>query len=307
MAMRVKLIHNPAAGDDEQPTGDQLLDMIRTAGHQVDYQSAKENSWATTLEGVVDIVAVAGGDGMVGQVAKRLLGTRVPVAVLPIGTANNVATSLGLSGKPLTQLINGWPTARRVKLDVGIATGPWGSRYFIEGLGVGLFAETMRRLDGRSNIDLTYSTDAEEKLMSAIELLQHRLKRSRARELKITLDGRDLSGECILLEALNVGCIGPNLYLAPQADPSDGLLDVVLVGKGEAGQLERYLADCTEGKVCAADLIAHRGKHLRIDWEGYAVHIDDEAWPQSTSTERTEINVIEARLGADFVDLLLPP
>lgn len=304
--MKVKLIYNPTAGDDEQPTSDALLELIRRAGYQVDYQSAKENNWAKTLDESADIVAVAGGDGMVGRVAKRLLGRRVPIAVLPIGTANNVATTLGLADKSLCELINGWTTARRAKLDVGIATGPWGARYFIEGLGTGLFAETMRGLDARDNIDLASSDDAEEKLMSVLELLRYRLRRYRAQELKITLDDEDLSDEYILLEALNIRCVGPNLYLAPDADPGDGLLDVVSVSTSEAGRLERYLSDCIEGKICSPELTVRRGKHLRIDWKEFAVHIDDEAWPQSDSTDGGGMNVIEARLSADSVELLLP-
>ena len=50
-----------------------------------------------------------------------------------------------------------------------------------------------------------------------------------AHELQITLDGEDLSGEYILLEVMNIQHIGPSLHLAPDANPGDGLLDVVLV------------------------------------------------------------------------------
>ncbi len=304
--MRVKLIYNPAAGDNEQPSSDELLDLIRRAGYQVDYQSAAAPNWAKSLEEPMDLVAVAGGDGMVGRVVKRLLGRPVPLAIIPIGTANNVATTLGLTGKPMEELIMGWKAARHVQLDIGVATGPWGCRYFIEGLGAGLFTETMRRLDKRGNVDLAQANHVEEKLMSVLELLKHRLRRFRPRELRMTFDDYDLSGEYILVEALNIGCVGPNLYLAPQADPSDGLFDLVSVKKSEADRLARYLTDCIEGKVCAVDLNVRRGKHLRIDWEGSPVHIDDEAWPQSDSTTGKGTKVIDARLNPDCVELLLP-
>ena len=47
-----------------------------------------------------DAVIVAGGDGTVGKVAKRLAGTDVPLVVLPTGTANNIARSLGIGVDP---------------------------------------------------------------------------------------------------------------------------------------------------------------------------------------------------------------
>ena len=60
-----------------------------------------------------------------------------------MGTANNVATTLGVKHLAIDELIFGWTSARRVKFDVGNAKGPWGSKPFIEGLGMGLFTDTM--------------------------------------------------------------------------------------------------------------------------------------------------------------------
>ena len=46
--------------------------------------------------------------------------------------------------------------------------------------------------------------------------------------MKIIFDNRDLSGRYILLEAMNIHSVGPNFWLAPPADPGDGLLDLVI-------------------------------------------------------------------------------
>jgi Diacylglycerol kinase catalytic domain len=136
--MQVTLIHNPDAGDDTQPSGGDLVRLIRDKGHAVAYQSSRAENWYTALEVPVDIVAVAGGDGMVGEVAKHLIDKHVPIAVLPMGTANNIAKTLGLKDRSLEQLVAGWSAAPRVSFDVGVASGPWDSKYFIEGLGMGL-------------------------------------------------------------------------------------------------------------------------------------------------------------------------
>ena len=124
--MQVTLIHNPDAGGDNRPSGDDLLELIHKAGHSATFQSSKDASWDKALEKASDLVAVAGGDGMVGQVAKRMIGRRIPIAILPMGTANNIATSLGVKNLGIDELIFGWTSARRVKFDVGNAKGPSG-------------------------------------------------------------------------------------------------------------------------------------------------------------------------------------
>jgi diacylglycerol kinase (ATP) len=282
--MKVTLIHNPDAGDDQQPSRDELLGLIRSAGQTVFYQSSKADNWDQALKEPGDIVAVAGGDGMVGQVAARLIGRRIPIAILPMGTANNVARTLGLVDIPLAQLIAGWTGARTMNLDVGVANGPWGSTNFIEGLGLGLFTQTMYRLDARDNIDLAHANDADEKITSVLEILKERLWSCPVKTLKLTLDGHDLSGEYILLEVMNIKTIGPNLCLAPQADPSDGLLEVVLVSDRERAKLSSYLADSIEGKPGSPDVVVREGRHLEFEWEGSVIHIDDEVWPTDGST-----------------------
>ena len=141
----------------------------------------------SALEEPCDIVAVAGGDGMVGQVAKHLIDRQIPIAVIPMGTANNVAKTLGLTNKTITQVIAGWKAGLRVNFDAGVASGPWDSKFFIEGLGMGLFTETMYRLDARDNVDLAHLDDSEEKVTSVLQILKERLRTFTPNQLKITL------------------------------------------------------------------------------------------------------------------------
>src|SRR5262245_31057092 len=98
--MRVTLIHNPGAGDDKQPSKGQLEALIREAGHDVRYQSVREQGWSKVLKKAADLIAVAGGDGTVGKVARRLIGRGIPIAVLPVGTANNISRTLAATCAP---------------------------------------------------------------------------------------------------------------------------------------------------------------------------------------------------------------
>src|SRR6266498_2169153 len=191
--MKVTLVHNPDAGDG-YPSGDEILCLIRSAGHSAVYQSAKDVSWDSVLREHADVIAIAGGDGIVGNAAKRLVGRHIPIAVLPLGTANNVANALGLTNKSLEQLIGGWQTARRTKFDVGVATGPWGSTCFIEGLGVGFFADLIASA-AKGNVDLDRFNASGAKITCALEIIRNRLQSCPASRLKITLDDQNLSGE----------------------------------------------------------------------------------------------------------------
>ena len=304
--MKVTLIHNPDAGSDDQPSGDEILDLVRNAGHSAIYQSSSEGEWKKVLQQNADIVAVAGGDGIVGNVAKRLIGKGVPIAVLPMGTANNIAIALGLTDRPLDQLISGWATARRMKFDVGAASGPWGSTYFIEGMGMGLFTDTMSRLDARKNIDIAHHSGAEKKITSVLEIMNMRLEGYPANRLKLTLDDRDLSGEYLLLEAMNIRCVGPNLCLAPAADPDDGVLDVVLVSNDERSQLKRYLSDRVEGKSDCAVLTVQKGRHLHIECEWFPIHIDDDIKLKKKPPTPFSSSVIDVTLDSAALEMLVP-
>lgn len=304
--MRVTLVHNPDAGGEDQPSGPELTDMIRRAGHEPIYRSTKTDDWRAALEQPGELVAVAGGDGIVGKVAKNLVDRAAPLAILPMGTANNIARTLGLLNTPLQQLIAGWSSARRTKFDVGVATGPWGSSHFIEGLGLGLFTQMMTRLDARGNIDLAHLTEPEEKITSVLEMLQVRLCSCPEIKLHVTVDGRDLSGEYILFEVMNIKSVGPNLLLAPQADPGDGLLDIVCLTRGAQGKLNECLAACKEDNPSPRGLPVRRGKNIHIAWEGTSIHIDDQAWPDEGGSFPPSCTVIDVTLEPQRLEFLTP-
>ena len=221
--MRVTLIHNPQAGDDDNPVMDELVTLIRAAGHSVTLQSSRGDQLEKAIEDPGDLLAVAGGDGTVGAVASRLIGRRIPIAVLPLGTANNISNTLGLTSRPVEELIAGWATARRIRFDVGLVRGPWGTARFIEGLGAGLFANAISQLDAREDVTFGRQDNRDEKTASALRWLKERVWDWPPRELELTLDGEDLSGEYILLQVMNIQHIGPSLHLAPDAEPGDGL------------------------------------------------------------------------------------
>jgi diacylglycerol kinase (ATP) len=304
--MKVTLIHNPDAGDDKQPSGDQIIRLIRKAGHKIKYFSSKDKKWKKALKKPGDIIAVAGGDGTVGGVARRLVDNRTPIAVLPMGTANNIANTIGVTGRTFEDLINGWNAAQCVNFDAGVAKGPWGIRHFIEGFGVGLFAETMFRIDNGQHPHVSRAEDPEEEISAALKVLKKQLSSYPAKELTVRLDGQDLSGDYYMLETMNVRYIGPNLELVPRAEINDGLFDVVFVARGEQAKLRRYISDHLGHKRSRASLTVRQGRHLQVEWKSSQVHIDDMTWPEDRNGDRFLSIAIDVKIDPGALVFLKP-
>jgi diacylglycerol kinase family enzyme len=235
-----------------------------------------------------------------------MVGNSTPIAILPLGTANNVGHSLGLTGRALDTLIADWDSARRVNFDVGEADGPWGSYYFIEGFGLGLFAATMLRLEQRNDPRLKGAVGRDEEIECVLAILKERLEKHTPKKLSVFLDEKDLSGDYILLQALNIRYVGPNLDLAPAADTNDGLLEVVLLVHGEEKKLSRYLTHCIRGRNVGAKLTVQRGRHLQIEWDGSPVHVDDKPWSTDDRKKKKQSKMIDVRIGAHSIYFLCP-
>src|SRR5947209_3037973 len=97
--MRITLIHNPSAGRGKHRKK-RLMAALAEAGHDATYQSIKKRRYKSALKRPADLILVAGGDGTVTKIARRLVDTSVPLAVLPLGTANNLARTLGFIASP---------------------------------------------------------------------------------------------------------------------------------------------------------------------------------------------------------------
>jgi diacylglycerol kinase family enzyme len=300
--MRVALVHNPKAGA-ERATGEELSDLIRAAGHEVARHSSKDEHLPSLLDDPPELIAIAGGDGTVSKVVKMVMGRGIPLAALPIGTANNIARTLGVADIALEKQIAAWPKWSRKRFNIGLARGPWGSRHFVESVGMGLLAWSIPKAD--SSAMLEHMDDSRRKLAYVRRMLRDRLAEMPLLRCRASLDGTDISGDYLLVEAMNIRSIGPALALAPDADPGDGLLDVVAVPREGAAKLRRHLALKLNGARSAPDLPRYRGCELTLEWSDGDVHFDDDMWPDGQPVA-SNARAIDIKLENEDVEFLVP-
>jgi diacylglycerol kinase family enzyme len=306
--VRATLVHNPKAG--ERTLAAALMASLDEAGFEVTYQSSKSKNLDAALSAPGELVIVAGGDGTVAKVATAIPGRGIPLAILPVGTANNIARSLGLVGGP-SHIIAGLRTASPRRLDVAVGRGPWGERRFVEAAGVGLFARTLALLNDEDE-PLASLFKEEPGFESTLRLLQHVIADYAARDWILALDGRDLSGRYVMVEAMNIRLIGPHLHLAADADPGDGLLDVVLVSEDQCGALLEYLAHRLEREATLPAVGIHRGRRLQLVWSEPEIHFDDATWSTDdspgagTSAASSAGAAVVFESGEQWVDVLVP-
>lgn len=272
--MRILLVHNVDAGDGH--FGRQsLVRLIRDAGHTVDYFSADEDAWRDAIAaGGVDAVAAAGGDGTVSKVARASAGTGLPIAVIPMGTANNIAAALDLPQSSIPKLVAGWARGQRRPFDLGVVDPGKPSR-FIESVGVGLLSDSIAEIAEGAAGYVDQLSDATDRLEAAIDVLRQELGRMEPVHVELSLDGRAVSGHYLLVEVLNFGVAGANLRLARDAHPADGMFDVVLVDEGQRRQfmddLPRYRSDPSNARI----LPTYRARRVTLSCGPCRLHVDD--------------------------------
>jgi len=296
--MRLTLLHNPEAGDD-QPSRDELVTRLRRAGYDVRYQSAKDPAFGRALDDPGDLVLVAGGDGTVAKVAKRLVGRDVPLAIVPLGTSNNIARSLGVVGSA-GEIIDGLATAVTTTLDVGRARAPWGSSWFIEAIGVGFFGGVLRRAEERRERE--GGDPATTPVPTALRGIRRALDGYPARERRVVADGEDLSGPYVMVEVMNVRSIGPRMALAPDADVRDGHLDVLVLRESDRRALGDYLGALADGADVRFSVPSRRARHVSLGWDADDAHLDDEVWPARKAPSGVHPVSDSATVEAEIVD-----
>jgi YegS/Rv2252/BmrU family lipid kinase len=126
-----------------------LADHLGATPYEVYETTGEENVADVVRDAVrrgVGLVMAVGGDGTIAEVAAGLVGTDVPLAVIPVGTGNFFATAVGLPLSPRSALEQLRDSTRTTTVDL-IKVG---ERYFHGNVGVGLTSRVMEDIEAEA-------------------------------------------------------------------------------------------------------------------------------------------------------------
>ena len=278
MAGSVAVLANPTAGKGRHrgllPA---IADRLARDGRAVrllEAGSAAEAAVAcqeAVAAGASALIAV-GGDGTVHVALQAVAGTDTPLGIVPAGTGNDFAACLDLPADPLaaagaiaTALRDG--THRRV--DLAHLVGADGTRrWYGAVLGAGFDAivneraNAMRWPRGARRYDIAIFAE---------------LVRLRPRRYTVRLDGVEQELEAVLVAVGNTARYGGGMRICPDADPHDGLVDVVIVGPISRTTLVRIKPRVYEGThVAHRQVSTFRASTVELAAEGMTAYIDGE-------------------------------
>jgi diacylglycerol kinase (ATP) len=270
LLMRICLYWNPTAGD-EMPLED-ITAQIRDAGHEVTRVLGRHDDPASAIGSPVDALVAAGGDGTVARAARSLVGSAMPLAILPLGTANNIATSLAINDDPAAA-IAAWSRQQVTRMDIGVVTDEHGEHLFIEGVGTGLLPKGIAH--GRNHPAKHRAADVAAEMAWARGMFLDALDGLQPQHSRISIDGEAIEGDYLLVEVLNIASVGPRLRLSAETAPADGMLSLVIAVADDRDAIRAHLRRSWEDDDSHAWLKSWRGTRIEVaGWREY--HVDDE-------------------------------
>ncbi len=266
---KVHVIANPASARRE-PILKTLNDTLRPAGIywqiSVTHAAGEGTSLARqAIENGADLIAAYGGDGTIKDVAGALVGTDIPLLILPAGTGNLVATALdipgglGAIGRAARKI-----TAKSFQTKA-VDVGKMGDQYFLLRAGCGF--ETGVLQDASRDLKKQFGKWAY--VFASVKALQE----IPVAEYTITLDDKEtMKGRGVACAVANAGILGiGKLTLSRSIDLDDGKLDVILLRTahidgilelarmimGVEGENMQQAETEVEPNLDASDLVSH--------------------------------------------------
>lgn len=265
------VLHGPRSGRGRAARrGARVVAELRGERRQVreleaaGVEQARAACRAAVAEGV-EVLVVVGGDGLVGLAAAACAHTGTALGVVPSGTGNDNARSLGIplrTPAATRTLLHG--IRRRIDL---IQVDPPG-RLVVGSVPAGIDARIAARASGlpRWLGPAVYAA-------ATLPEIPH----LRPVPYRLELDGAVQEVEALVVASCNMPVYGGGMRIAPEADPTDGLLDVVVIGAVGAGQALSLLAGVFSGRHTAHPSVdIARAAQVRVAGPSLVAHGDGE-------------------------------
>lgn len=255
--MTTLLCLNPASRTGGSTDCEPLVERLHQLGPVVLHRVGEEDLTQAlgALEGRLQRIVVGGGDGTLNRSLPTLLQMGVPLGVLPLGTGNDFARSIGLPDDPVeaAQVIVDGRTRR---IGLGRANG----RPFLNSTGIGLGPELTRHLDHERKKRLGVLAY----LTSLIEVVGRRRKQ----RADLTLDGRTRRVRYLQITIANGIHYGGGMTIAHDARLDDGKLRVLVIAPQTPRELMSRFFKLRRGDVVDAPdpkVQLYTARSVRVD------------------------------------------
>ena len=269
-------LYNPISGE-AQTVGqlDRIAMYYQRAGYVLTLFRITRDRGLSSLSALIaelapDHLLAAGGDGTINRLVNYLKHKNIviPIAILPMGTANDFAHLIGMP--------DNLPDACRAILNGKIRyldMGRVNNRYFINVLSCGLFTEVSQKTP--TALKNTFG-----KLAYYFSSLSE-LPSFRKMNIEVTADEIAFKGSCLLLLVFN-GRTAGNLKLAKHSSVEDGLLDVLIIrGENIVENIKNVFHFLVKKKDAAypSDIVYFQTRRLHIENDQPTTDIDGEKGP----------------------------
>jgi diacylglycerol kinase (ATP) len=286
MMIKVSLLVNPLAGKGKAISiAEELKGLLNELGAEVNLLIPENRSKVVeiatdSVNSGIDRLVTVGGDGLINQAVNVLAGTGTTLGVIPVGTGNDFARSLGLDSGGLFEQVQK-VLSPAVEVDLIKCGSTFVATSTICGFpaAVNLRANALRFPKGSSSY--TFATLMELPVMSPTFY-------------KLKLDSESLEIKAAAVIVANSAYFGGGMKICPDADTSDGLLDVCIIGDvGKFDLLRSFLKVRTGDHVDHPKVSIYKASEIEITGTGI-IRGDGESLgelPMKIFIQRGAINV----------------
>jgi YegS/Rv2252/BmrU family lipid kinase len=272
---KIHVIINPVSGKD-QPILNVLNDVFHSYGIQWDISITKKFGDATQFarqaaEAGADLVVGYGGDGTQHEIANGVMGTGVPMGVLPGGTGNGFGNELGIPTtlRPAAELL--CISYNKRKIDIAqLEEG-----YFVQRLFTGIEPEEQTSREEKNKYGTLAYLKRDISRLSELQDIQYHLK----------IDGEEIDIRGYKCYVVNSATAGTGLSISKTFKVDDGYLDVFMLSrdrKSSSAALNRFFNLDNE----KAGMYYWRGQEIEIDAE-----TEQPVWTDGEYTGRTPVSM----------------
>lgn len=294
------VIVNPHSRNGDADELEQAIDVIREAGVTVEvYESQGKSEMLDKIAKYPHqddgVIAIAGGDGTVSTALPALHEHDQTLAVLPMGTANDLARSLGIP-QDLVEAAKVIATGRSEPIDLATVNG----EYFVNVAHIGLGVDVTHELTPKSK--KYFGVFAY--LGAFFSVLSGQSERSRS--LKVEITAGDWSGRlrAMHLAVGNGRYYGGGNIVDDESTLQDGLLHLFCIKPQRWWQLLLLGPSLRKGEVRRAErIVCHAASKITIKTnKSVALEADGEFKTETPATLEVIPSAIRAVVGPDFPD-----